>query len=137
MTGFNEKDGVLCAEDTPLPLIAENVGTPCYIYSAEIIRSQYRKLRDAMQNALPEDRQPLFCYACKANSNLAILSLLRNEGCGLEIVSEGELHRGIKAGISPKRLYQPAWVKHQARLRPALTRAFYSLTSDPCPSWNT
>lgn len=104
MTGFNEKDGVLYAEDTPLPLIAEKVGTPCYVYSAEIIRTQYRKLRDAMKNALPEDRQPLLCYACKANSNLAILSLLRSEGCGLEIVSEGELHRGLKAGISPDKI---------------------------------
>lgn len=133
MTGFNEKDGVLCAEDTPLPLIAENVGTPCYIYSAEIIRSQYRKLRDAMQNALPEDRQPLFCYACKANSNLAILSLLRNEGCGLEIVSEGELHRGIKAGISPKKIVSTGVGKTSSEIEAGINAGILQFNVESLP----
>lgn len=104
MTGFNEKDGVLYAEDTPLPLIAEKIGTPCYVYSAASIRNQYKTLRETMARALPGSRQPLLCYACKANSNLAILSLLRAEGSGLEIVSEGELHRGIKSGIDPQKI---------------------------------
>lgn len=101
---FKEKDGALYAEDVPLTKIAAQAGTPCYVYSANAIRAQYRKLRDTMASVLPADQQPLFCYACKANSNLAVLALLRSEGCGLEIVSEGELYRGLKAGMDPQKI---------------------------------
>lgn len=104
MTGFAEKDGILHAEDIPLTKIAEEIGTPCYIYSTASIRSQYERLKEAMRETLPTDRQPLLCYACKANSNLAVLSLLRSLGSGLEIVSEGELHRGLKAGFDPAKI---------------------------------
>ncbi len=54
-----------------------------------------------MAAALPADRQPLICYACKANSALAVLTLLKNLGSAIETVSEGELRRALKAGFSP------------------------------------
>ena len=64
MIGFNEKDGVLHADNVPLTQLAEEFGTPLYVYSAGVIRAQYKALSDAMANALPKDRQPMLCYAC-------------------------------------------------------------------------
>jgi len=66
--GFQQINGVLHADDIALPEIARMHGTPCYVYSASAIRAQYNALMGAMQRALPTDRQPLLCYACKANS---------------------------------------------------------------------
>ena len=93
MTGFQEKDGVLHVDDVSLATIAKEIGTPCYVYSSTVIEDQFNKLQGAMQKALPKDRQPLLCFACKANSNVAILNLLNKLGSGLEVVSEGELMR--------------------------------------------
>jgi diaminopimelate decarboxylase len=104
MTGFNEKNQTLYVEDLPLTEIARAAGTPCYVYSSASIRNQMQRLQTAMQKALPADRQPLFCYACKANSHLAILSLLNKLGSGLETVSEGEMRRGLKAGFTPDKI---------------------------------
>src|SRR5262245_10715697 len=102
--GFLEKNNELFVEDVALTDLAKKHGTPTYIYSAAHIRGQFKALKDAMAKALPADKQPLLCYACKANSNVAILSLLNSIGSGLEIVSEGELRRGLKAGFDPKKI---------------------------------
>ncbi len=99
MSGFEEKDGVLHADGVSLAAIAKDVGTPTYVYSSSVIEEQFNRLKDAMQKALPKDRQPMLCFACKANSNLAVLSLLQSLGSGLETVSEGELIRGLKVGF--------------------------------------
>lgn len=99
---FPIRNGETHCEDIPLSIIAEQVGTPTYVYSQSHIEAQYDDLDAALKKALPENRQPLMCYAAKANSNLAILSVLKNKGCGLEIVSEGELHMAIRAGFDPK-----------------------------------
>lgn len=104
MRGFDEKDGVLHVDGVALPDIAREVGTPAYVYSASVIEDQYAKLKGALQTALPKDRQPLLCFASKANSNVAILSLLRSLGSGCETGSEGELRRALKAGFNPKKI---------------------------------
>jgi len=122
MIGFQEKDGALHADGVPLTKIAAEVGTPCYVYSSAVIVNQFTKLKSAMERALPKNRQPLLCFACKANSNVAVLSLLRSLGGGLEVVSEGELVRGLKAGFDGSRIVSTG-VGKQKREIAALLKA--------------
>lgn len=92
-------DDTLHMEGVSLHEIADKVGTPTYVYSLGAIRSRYRGLRDALG-----DRPSQICYAVKANSNLAVLKTLAQEGAGADIVSGGELMRATKAGIEPSRI---------------------------------
>lgn len=89
------RDDALRCEDVPLEVIAREVGTPCYVYSGALIREQYRRLRSALGKL-----DARLHYSVKANSSIAILSLLRELGAGLDIVSGGELFRALKAGYS-------------------------------------
>jgi len=73
--------------------IAAQVGTPCYVYSADRILSRYREYAEALAGCAHT-----ICYAVKANSNLAVLRLLAEAGSGFDIVSGGELFRVLKAG---------------------------------------
>ena len=120
MHGFNEKNGVLYADNVPLPEIADLAGTPSYVYSANAIRAQYERLSEALRKAIPADRQPLLCYACKANSNIAILKILEKLGSGLEIVSEGELFRGLKAGFTGDRIISTSFGKNESEVKACL-----------------
>jgi diaminopimelate decarboxylase len=96
---FSITDGVLHAENVPLPRIAEAVGTPTYVYSTAHLKAQYQRLRRAL-GELDAD----VCYAVKANANLAILRLFAEQGAGFDIVSGGELQRVISAGGDPARV---------------------------------
>ena len=93
MPHFTRIDGVLHAEGAALPAIAEQFGTPTYVYSKTAIVQNFRSYADACAG-----RDTLVCYAMKANSNLAILDLLAREGAGFDIVSGGELQRVLAAG---------------------------------------
>jgi diaminopimelate decarboxylase len=90
---FSYRNGELHCEDVNLARVAEEFGTPTYIYSAETILDHYTRL-DAALAALDH----LICYAVKANSNRAILKLLADAGAGFDIVSGGELFRVLAAG---------------------------------------
>ncbi len=79
--------------------IAEQVGTPCYVYDAGAIVKAWQAYDDAYAD-IPHE----ICYAVKANSNLAILSLLAKQGSGFDIVSGGELYRVLKAGGKPEKV---------------------------------
>lgn len=120
MNEFSEINGVFHVESVPLTVIAEKYGTPTYVYSAASIRNQYNKLRDIMLKTLPKDRQPLLCYACKANSNIGILKLLQSLGSGLEIISEGELFRGLKAGFDPSKIITTSFGKSEDEIKACL-----------------
>ncbi|MBK9584701.1 MAG: diaminopimelate decarboxylase [Alphaproteobacteria bacterium] len=120
MTAFHDKKGILHVEDIPLPEIARQVGTPCYVYSAASIRSQYGALKSALEKVFPPERMPVLCYACKANSNIAILRVLQQLGSGLEIVSEGELFRGIEAGFRGDRIISTSFGKNEQEIRACL-----------------
>ncbi|MBJ6135982.1 diaminopimelate decarboxylase [Marinobacter litoralis] len=93
MDHFNYRDGELYAEDLPVARIAEQHGTPAYVYSRATLERHYRAYDDALSN-----RPHLVCYAVKANSNLAVLNVLARLGAGFDIVSAGELERVIRAG---------------------------------------
>ena len=90
---FHYQDGRLYCEEVDLERVAEEFGTPLYVYSAGTILDHYRRLDAALA---PLDH--LICYAVKANSNGAILKLLADAGAGFDIVSGGELFRVLKAG---------------------------------------
>lgn len=88
----------LYCENVPLRKLAEEFGTPLYVYSAGHILRQHQALDRAF------GRYPhTFCYAVKANSNLAVLRLLAKAGSGFDIVSGGELYRVVRAGGNPRR----------------------------------
>jgi diaminopimelate decarboxylase len=83
----------LCVEGVELSEIASQCGTPTYVYSAGMIRERYHAYANAF-SGMPSR----VCYAVKANSNLAVLSVLAKEGAGFDIVSGGELFRVLRAG---------------------------------------
>jgi len=120
MHGFHDKNGVLHADNIALTDIAARFGSPCFVYSAAVIRAQYNALKAAMERALPADRQPLLCYACKANSNISVLKILERMGSGLEIVSEGELVRGLKAGFTGDRIISTSFGKNEKEIKACL-----------------
>ncbi|HYW49596.1 MAG TPA: alanine racemase, partial [Gemmatimonadaceae bacterium] len=93
--GFRRRDGRLVCEEVPLTSIAAAVGTPTYVYSASSIRAAYDRLAQALT------RLPVHIhYAMKANSNLALLKVVRECGAGVDVVSSGELHRARLAGFA-------------------------------------
>lgn len=98
MDHFQLRDGVLHAEDVPLPRIAEEVGTPVYVYSRATLTRHARVFRDA----LGQLDNPHIAFAVKSNPNLAVLKVLANEGYGADVVSGGELTRARKAGMKPE-----------------------------------
>jgi len=117
---FNYRDGQLYAEDVPLSSIAEDVGTPCYVYSRATIERHWR----AFDNAFGA-QDHLICYAVKANSNLAVLDVLARLGSGFDIVSVGELERVLRAGGDPAKVVFSGVAKTAAEMRRALEVAIH------------
>ncbi|AEJ01377.1 diaminopimelate decarboxylase [Nitrosomonas sp. Is79A3] len=118
MSGFPEfsyRNNELYAESVPLKQIADEFGTPCYVYSRSALTQAYLEFDSAFAN-----RDHLICYAVKANSNIAILNLLAQLGSGFDIVSGGELLRVIKAGGDPKKIVFSGVGKNTYEMRLAL-----------------
>ena len=99
MHHFQYRQNELYCEDIPIRQIAKEVGTPFFLYSHATLVRHFQAFDKAFDGA---DR--LICYSAKANANMAILKLLNQLGSGLDIVSGGELYRGLKAGISPEKI---------------------------------
>ena len=97
MDHFNLRDGQLYVEDVPLSRIAQEVGTPVYVYSLATLQRHARVFREALSDL----DNPHIAFAVKANPNLAVLRVLANEGYGADVVSGGELTRAIAAGMRP------------------------------------
>ena len=99
MDYFNYKDNQLFAEDIAVQQIAEEYGTPCYIYSRKTLERHWNAFNDAFG-----EHKHLICYSVKACSNIAILNLFARLGSGFDIVSVGELERVLTAGGDPKKI---------------------------------
>jgi diaminopimelate decarboxylase len=99
MDHFHTRDGALWCEDVPLSRIADEVGTPVYVYSANAFRRHARDFRDALAPAATGGNHVHVAYAIKANPNLAVLRLLAAEGYGADVVSGGEMARALAAGM--------------------------------------
>lgn len=100
MDHFALRDGVLHAENVPLPRIAEEVGTPVYVYSRATLERHAKVFRDALEG-VPDK---LIAFAVKANPNLAVLKVLQAQGYGADVVSVGEMRRALAAGIAPEKI---------------------------------
>ena len=99
MNFFQVHDGELYCEDVPLRRIADEVGTPVYVYSTATLERHFTVFRDAFA-----PRKVLVAYAVKANSNLSVLKTLAKLGAGADTVSEGEIRRALAAGVRPDRI---------------------------------
>ncbi len=99
MNHFDYRQGILHAEDVPIPLIAAEVGTPFYCYSTATLQRHYQVFSDAFAEI-----DAMVCYAMKANSNQAVLKTLAKMGSGADVVSGGELRRARQAGIPASRI---------------------------------
>jgi diaminopimelate decarboxylase len=115
MTAFAYQSNEFYCEEVPLTKIVQEVGTPCYIYSRRMLVEGYRTLDQAFAG-LPH----LICYAMKANANLAILRVFIEAGGGLDIVSGGELFRGLRAGADPQGIVFAGVGKSAAEIEAAL-----------------
>lgn len=103
MNLFRYSKGELFCEDVKAEAIAKKFGTPLYVYSVRSMLDHYRKLRQAFDHTeMP--RPTLICYSVKANSNLTIMNIIKNEGAGFDVVSGGELYRAMKIGGDPKKV---------------------------------
>lgn len=99
MNHFEHRDGILHAEDVPVPEIAKAVGTPFYVYSTATLERHYKVFAKAFDGV-----DAMVCYAMKANSNQAVLKTLARLGAGIDVVSEGELRRALAAGVPASRI---------------------------------
>jgi diaminopimelate decarboxylase len=118
---FRYRDGHLYCEDVDLARVAEQIGTPTYVYSAGTILDHYARLDTAFQSL-----DHLICYAVKANSNRAILKLLADAGAGFDIVSGGELYRVLAAGGDPAKCTFAGVGKSREEIEYALEQRVYS-----------
>ena len=99
MDYFNYKNDELYCEDIPARQLAEQFGTPLYVYSKATLLRHYRQIADAFAPV-----KPTICYSIKSLGNLHILKLLAAEGCGFDVTSAGELYRALQAGGDPKKI---------------------------------
>ena len=115
MHEFKYKNGELCCEGVPVRTVAQRVGTPFYLYSANTLASHIKAFDSAFAG-VPH----LICFALKSNSNSAVLRLLGREGAGADIVSGGELFRALRAGIDPKKIVYAGVGKRRDEIEYAL-----------------
>ncbi|NLS13654.1 diaminopimelate decarboxylase [Vibrio sp. SM6] len=116
MDFFNyQDDGQLWVEDLPLTQLAQEFGTPLYVYSRATLERHWHAFNDAV-GVHPH----LICFAVKANSNLGVLSVLARLGSGFDIVSGGELERVLAAGGDPRKVVFSGVGKTAQEMRRAL-----------------
>jgi diaminopimelate decarboxylase len=125
---FAHRDGVLHAEDVPVPVIAEAVGTPFYCYSTATLARHYRVFDEAFAG-LPR----MICYAMKANSNQAVIATLARLGAGSDVVSEGELRRALAAGVPAQKIFFSGVGKTARELAFALDVGIYCFNVESEP----
>ena len=115
MDHFNYQTGQLMAEDVSLAELAEQHGTPLFVYSKATLIRHFKAYADSLA-----DYPHLVCYGMKANSNLAVLECLAAAGAGFDIVSQGELERVLMAGGDPGKVVFSGVGKQPGEMRRAL-----------------
>lgn len=118
MDRFDYRDGELYCEELPVRRIAEAVGTPTYVYSADTFRNHYQALARSFA-----ELDPMVCYSIKSCQNVHILRLLIGLGSGMDVVSGGELYRALTAGADPSRIAYAGVGKTDVEIRQALEAA--------------
>ena len=128
MHHFTYKNGVLHAEDVSIETIAKAVGTPFYCYSTATLERHYQVFAEALSAF-----DHIICYALKANSNQAVIKTLANLGAGMDVVSEGEMHRALKAGVSPDKICFAGVGKTKTEMAAALNAGILSFNIESEP----
>jgi diaminopimelate decarboxylase len=125
---FKYQQGVLHAEGVPLTLLADEFGTPLYIYSRQALKEAWQSYADAAAG-----RNVLVCFGMKANSNLAVLDEFRKLGAGFDIVSGGELARLMAVGADPAKIVFSGVGKQIWEMRAALEAGVkcFNVESEP------
>ncbi len=135
MSFIGYKNGKLHMENVPLEQIAEKHGTPVYCYSAEQLADNFHTYQKAMRGITSDDKFTI-CYACKANSNQAIIRLLGRMGAGADVVSYGEMYRAFKAGIKAKKMVFAGVGKNEAELLKAIKNDILQINVESEPEMN-
>jgi diaminopimelate decarboxylase len=112
---FAYQNGQLMVEQRPVAELAQAHGTPLFVYSQAAMLAALGAYQRGFAG-----RNALICYAMKANSSLAVLQTFVNAGCGLDIVSGGELERALRAGVDPTKVIFSGVGKTRAEMRRAL-----------------
>jgi diaminopimelate decarboxylase len=128
MDHFLYRNGVLHAEDVPVPQIAEAVGTPFYCYSTATLTRHYRLFEEAL-----EGLDHVICFAMKSNSNQAVIKTLANLGAGMDVVSGGEYRRARAAGVPGEKIVFSGVGKTREEMRAALEGGIrqFNVESEP------
>ena len=117
MDNFEYRGDQLFAEDVPVSAIADEFGTPTYVYSRDTLERNYLAYAQALQG-----ENHLVCYAMKSNSNLAVLNVLARLGAGFDIVSVGELERVLAAGADASKVVFSGVGKTEEELKIAINK---------------
>ncbi len=128
MNHFQRKHGVLHAESIPMEKLAERYGTPLYVYSTATLTRHWKVLHRSLAGL-----RHVVCYAVKANSNLAVLSLFARLGSGFDIVSGGELFRVLRAGGDPRKVVFSGVGKTEEEIAFALEAGLRVLNVESAP----
>ena len=128
MSGLARLAGELALDGASLEAIARRFGTPCYVYSRALIEQAFREFDEGLAGV-----DHLVCYAVKANSNLAVLDVLRRLGAGFDIVSGGELTRVMAAGGAAANVIFSGVGKSEAEIGQALAAGIrcFNVESEP------
>jgi len=125
---FQPRRGVLHAEGVAVPELARAYGTPLFVYSTATLTRHWKVLQGSLRGL-----DATVCYAVKANSNLAVLSLFARLGSGFDIVSAGELYRVVKAGGDPRRVVFSGVGKRDDELAMALDAGVGTINVESAP----
>ncbi len=128
MDHFEYLNGELHVEQVAITAIASEVGTPFYCYSTATLERHYKVFTDAF-----EGTDALVCYSLKSNGNLAIVRTLARQGAGADIVSEGELHRALAAGIPAEKIVFSGVGKERTAMQAALDVGIYQFNVESLP----
>ena len=132
-TGY--KKGKLHMENVALEQVAGKYGTPVYCYSAEQLADNFHAYQKAMRDITSDDKFTI-CYACKANSNQAVLRLLARLGAGADTVSAGEMYRAFRAGIPADRIVLSGVGKSEEELTRAIKNELLQINVESVPELN-
>jgi diaminopimelate decarboxylase len=128
MHHFHYRDGILHAEDLSIAAIADEVGTPFYLYATATLERHYQVMDNAFAGT-----DHMICYAMKANSNQAVIKTMAAQGAGMDVVSEGELRRALTAGVPARKIVFSGVAKTAREMALALKEgiACFNVESEP------
>jgi diaminopimelate decarboxylase len=128
MNPFAYRNGQLCADELALTDLANEVGTPFYVYSKPYLEARWRAFDEAFGA-----RDHLVCYAVKANPNLAVLNVMARLGSGFDIVSVGELERVLAADGDPAKVVFSGVGKREHEMERALEAGIHCFNVESAP----